>query len=392
MTKSIQQMKGTFPASEDKLEIVSPTPPAATGPKSTPPAKLLSALATRTALSTLSSISNIETETKKKKKKKKGKAAHREEGEKEKTMKMECFQLLLLLSGVFATASATLIWTLDTSSSPATSSSVYNLTSTSTSTPTFLTMTTNVDVSSAEIYVPVGGFLSHGVFYYSSTERLLEASLGLDLCMLTDDVEVASNMNLTEDPSNLPDLEFDLDPKPAPEPPAKNNELTKISTFEDETETGTEAEHPANCTEKTSWARCIMLTDDVEVASNMNLTEVSSNLPDLDPEPAPEPPATNNELTKISTFEDETETGTGTKHPANSTEKTSWARCMLTDDVQDGSHLNLTEVTPNFPDSTSLALRELETTAASGNEHSEANALFALWNLLCLSIVLTKPA
>ncbi|GMI60194.1 hypothetical protein ScalyP_jg10057 [Parmales sp. scaly parma] len=365
MTKSIQQMKGTFPASEDKLEIVSPTPPAATGPKSTPPAKLLSALATRTALSTLSSISNIETETKKKKKKKKGKAAHREEGEKEKTMKMECFQLLLLLSGVFATASATLIWTLDTSSSPATSSSVYNLTSTSTSTPTFLTMTTNVDVSSAEIYVPVGGFLSHGVFYYSSTERLLEASLGLDLCMLTDDVEVASNMNmnLTEDPSNLPDL----DPEPAPEPPATN-------------------------IGKTSWARCIMLTDDVEVASNMNLTEVSSNLPDLDPEPAPEPPATNNELTKISTFEDETETGTGTKHPANSTEKTSWARCMLTDDVQDGSHLNLTEVTPNFPDSTSLALRELETTAASGNEHSEANALFALWNLLCLSIVLTKPA
>jgi len=64
----------------------------------------------------------------------------------------------------------------------------------------------------------------------------------------------------------------------------------------------------------------------------MNLTEVSSNLPDLDPEPAPEPPATNKELTKISTFEDET--GTGTEHPANSTEKTSWARCMLTDDVQ----------------------------------------------------------
>ena len=97
--------------------------------------------------------------------------------------------VLLLLSGVFATVSATLIWTLDTSSSPATSSSVYLLTSTST--PTFLTMTTNFDVSSAEIYVPVGGFLSHGVFYYSSTERL-EASLGLDLCMLTDDVEVSS--------------------------------------------------------------------------------------------------------------------------------------------------------------------------------------------------------
>jgi len=51
--------------------------------------------------------------------------------------------------------------------------------------------------------------------------------------------------------------------------------------------------------------------------------------------------------------------------------------------------LNLTEVTPNFPDSTSLTLRELETTAASGNEHSEANALFARWNLLCLSIALT---
>tara|TARA_B110000285_G_scaffold136765_1_gene153156 strand:+ start:153 stop:488 length:336 start_codon:yes stop_codon:yes gene_type:complete len=70
----------------------------------------------------------------------------------------------------------------------------------------------------------------------------------------------------------------------------------------------------------------------------MNLTEVPSNLPDLDPEPAPEPPVMNNELIKISTFEDETEaeteTGTGTEHPANSTEKTSWARCMLTDDVE----------------------------------------------------------
>jgi len=70
----------------------------------------------------------------------------------------------------------------------------------------------------------------------------------------------------------------------------------------------------------------------------MNLTEVPSNLPDLDPEPAPETTVTNNELIKISTFEDETEaeteTGTGTEHPANSTEKTSWARCMLTDDVE----------------------------------------------------------
>jgi len=106
-------------------------------------------------------------------------------------MKMEFYFLLLillLLSGVFATVSATLIWTLDTSSKTATSSSVYTLTSTST--PTFLTTTTNVDVSSADIYVPVGGFLSHGVFY-SSTERL-EASLGLDHFMLTDDVEVSS--------------------------------------------------------------------------------------------------------------------------------------------------------------------------------------------------------
>ena len=69
----------------------------------------------------------------------------------------------------------------------------------------------------------------------------------------------------------------------------------------------------------------------------MNLTEVPSNLPDdLDLEPAPEPPATNNELTTISTFEDETETeiGTGIEHPANSNEKTSWARCMLTDDEE----------------------------------------------------------
>ena len=66
----------------------------------------------------------------------------------------------------------------------------------------------------------------------------------------------------------------------------------------------------------------------------MNLTEDPSNLPDLDPEPAPEPPVTNNELTLISTFEDETETGTGAEHPANGTEKTSWARCMLTDDVE----------------------------------------------------------
>ena len=57
---------------------------------------------------------------------------------------------------------------------------------------------------------------------------------------------------------------------------------------------------------------------------------------------------------------------------------------------QDGSHLNLTEVLPNFPDTASLtSRRELETTAASDNEHSEANALFARWNLLCLSIVLT---
>jgi hypothetical protein len=69
----------------------------------------------------------------------------------------------------------------------------------------------------------------------------------------------------------------------------------------------------------------------------MNLTEVPSNLPDdLDPEPAPEPPVTNNELTTISTFEDETETeiGTGIEHPAKSNEKTSWARCMLTDDEE----------------------------------------------------------
>ena len=74
-----------------------------------------------------------------------------------------------------------------------------------------------------------------------------------------------------------------------------------------------------------------------QVASNMNLTEVPSNLPDdLDPEPAPEPPVTNNELTTISTFEDENETeiGTGIEHRANSNEKTSWARCMLTDDEE----------------------------------------------------------
>ncbi|GMI55264.1 hypothetical protein ScalyP_jg574 [Parmales sp. scaly parma] len=264
-TGQLQDSANPSPDDKPGVQIVALTPPAATGPKFTLPAKPISksmnmaagsigaaVLATRTAQSTLavaadhlSSVSNIETETKKKKKKKKkkGKAAHREEGEKEKTMKMEFYFLLLillLLSGVFATASATLIWTLDTSSSPATSSSVYSLTSTST--PTFLTTTTNVDVSSADIYVPVGGFLSHGVFY-SSTERL-EASLGLD-------------------------------------------------------------------------------------------------------------------------------------------------HCMLKDDVEDGSHLNLTEDLPNFPDTASLTLRELETTAASDNEHSEANALFVRWNLLCLSIVLT---
>ncbi|GMI55968.1 hypothetical protein ScalyP_jg9582 [Parmales sp. scaly parma] len=105
--------------------------------------------------------------------------------------------VLLLLSGVFATVSATLIWTLATSSSPATSSSVYNLTSAST--PTFLMTTINVDVWSAEVDVPVGGIFSQSFFYEASvlsleknsTERL-EASLGLDLCMLTDDVEVSS--------------------------------------------------------------------------------------------------------------------------------------------------------------------------------------------------------
>ena len=148
-----------------------------------------------------------------------------------------------------------------------------------------------------------------------------------------------------------------------------------------------------------------------QVAPNMNLTEAPSNLLDLDPEPAPEPSATNNESTTISIFE----------HPANSTEKTSWARCMLTDDVevsscerefkrqkqqiltitshthqthhatirQDGSHLNLTGVITNIPDTAFLTLRrELETTAASGNEHSESNAMFDRY-LLCLSIALT---
>ena len=52
--------------------------------------------------------------------------------------------------------------------------------------------------------------------------------------------------------------------------------------------------------------------------------------------------------------------------------------------------MHLTEVIPNFPDTVSLTSRELETTAASDNEHhSEANAMFARWNLLSLSIALT---
>ena len=202
--------------------------------------------------------------------------------------------ILLLLSGVFATVSATLIWTLDTSSKTATSSSVYTLTSTST--PTFLTTTTNVDVSSADIYVPVGGFLSHGVFY-SSTERL-EASLGLDHFMLTDDVEVSS-------------CEW------KPHERRKHQLLTEFLLHIKHSPTHHHFFHIIR-----------------QVAPSMNLTEAPSNLPDLDPEPAPEPPATNNELTLISTFEDETETGTGAEHPANGTEKTSWARCMLTDDVE----------------------------------------------------------
>ena len=142
----------------------------------------------------------------------------------------------------------------------------------------------------------------------------------------------------------------------------------------------------------------------------------------------PEPPAPNNELITRAKIENEIVPGPKPEpeHPANSTEKPSWARYMLMDDVevrscerermrakipnsnftqntppthlthlapirQDGSHLNLNlpEVLSNFPDTVTLTSSEIESTAASDNELSESNAMFTRWNLLCLSIALT---